>query len=90
MPRYVVQHGYSSWRDGVPWGRWEAGQVIDLREVDADWVNTDSPGCLAVEAQPQPADAASEADAEADDTQREATPARNRQHRGGKTRGASA
>jgi len=82
--QYEVRHAYRSSRDGQQFGPWRAGEVIELSEADADWVNRDSPGCLlaaggVVEGAPPPE---SEADAE-----RQKPPGRNRQHRGSPNRG---
>lgn len=77
MPAYEVKHGYRSRRDGQDYGPWEAGQTVELTEADAEWVNRDSPGCLA-EAEP----------AKADKPERAKQPAADRQHRGGANRGA--
>lgn len=54
MPRYVVNQRYGSMRDGKQWGPWQAGLVIDLSEADAEWLNTDSPGVLSLEVEPEP------------------------------------
>lgn len=77
MGDYTVQHSYRSTRDGQEFGPWVAGDVVQLGRADAEWVNRDSPGCLAtvVEAEPAP-------------TKRQAPPAANRQHRAGRNRGA--
>lgn len=60
MPRYVAQHRYGAKRDGQQFGPWVAGTEVDLSERDAEWVNRDSPGCLAevgaeLDAAPPPA-----------------------------------
>lgn len=66
MPAYTVNHGYRSYRDGIQYGPYEAGTVIELTEADAEWLNRDSPGALTpVTAEPE----------------REARPAVNRQHK---------
>lgn len=80
MPLYVVQHRYSSYRDGQRFGPWEAGEKVDLRDEDAAWINRDSEGCVAPhkpEPEPEPKTAA-----------RQQPAAKDRQHRGGSTRGA--
>lgn len=85
MPRYIVQHRYASMRDGDRWGPWDAGQPIDLSEADAAWVNTDSPGCLALpEPEPEPEPPTDE-DPEPQ-PERQQTTTVNRQHRSGRTR----
>jgi hypothetical protein len=76
MAQYAVVHAYTAQRDGQRFGPWQAGDVIDLDPADADWVNRDSPGCL------QPADAAP-----AEGAERQKPASRDRQHRGGQTRG---
>lgn len=76
MGDYTVQHNYRSTRDGQEYGPWVAGDVVQLDRADADWVNRDSPGCLA-EPEPEPKPA-----------KRQAAPAADRQHRGGRNRGA--
>lgn len=78
MSRWVVNHPYWSWRDGQQWGPWVEGDVVDLADVDAEWVNRDSPGALVAEGAPEPESAPA----------RQQRPAANRQHRGGRTRGA--
>jgi len=52
MPRYLVNHHYGSMRDGKQWGPWQAGLVIDLSPADVEWLNTDSPGVLSLEVEP--------------------------------------
>ena len=78
MPRYTVAHSYSSYRDGQGFGPWPAGQVVDLAEADAAWVNRDSPGALAPGAPPEVVEDPPAA--------RQQPPARDRQHRGGRAR----
>lgn len=46
MADYTVNHRYTSRRDGVQFGPYEPGTVVQLDESDAEWVNRDSPGCL--------------------------------------------
>jgi hypothetical protein len=46
MPRYVAGHAYTARRDGHTFGPWAAGDVVELDQADADWVNRDSPGAL--------------------------------------------
>lgn len=72
MPRYEVQRPYSSRRDGKQYGPWVEGDVPDLTDEEVEWLNRDSPGVLAAE-KPKPAE-------------RDATPAKDRQHRSGRTR----
>lgn len=49
--RYIVQHAYRSRRDGRDFGPWEEGESVELdNELDAEWVNRDSPGTLEPEA----------------------------------------
>lgn len=90
MPRYIVQHRYSSSRDGALWGPWAAGQPIDLRPEDAAWCNTDSPGLLVeyVEPEPDPEPAVEEADTPEEPAERNTAPAKDRMHRGGRRRTA--
>jgi hypothetical protein len=73
MAEYKVNHRYRSNRDGKTFGPYEPDTNVDLEEADADWVNRDSPGCLT----------ALEATAKADG---EAPPAKDRAHKGGRTR----
>jgi hypothetical protein len=75
MPRYRVNHRYSSYRDGRRFGPWEAGETVELEEADAAWVNRDSGGCLEAD-QPKPEPA------------RQQPKTADRQHRGGANRGA--
>lgn len=46
MTAYTVRHGYASRRDGRAFGPWSVGERVDLDEVDAVWVERDSPGVL--------------------------------------------
>ena len=46
MPRYVVQHRYSSVDSGVVIGPFAAGDEVELDVERAEWVNRDSPGAL--------------------------------------------
>lgn len=77
MPRYTVQHRYSARRDGQTLGPWVEGDETELTGDEAAWVNRDSPGTLA-----PVVDKPSTKPAE-----REAEPAKDRQHRGGRNRG---
>lgn len=86
MPRYRFNHRYLSQRDGVQWGPFDAGQEIDLREEDADWLDRDSPGCLSPVVDAPPA-AEPEPESESE-PERDAVPARDRMHRGGRRRAA--
>jgi hypothetical protein len=51
MPRYIVQHFYKSHV-----AEYQAGLVVELDGVTADWFNRDSPGVLKliVDAPPEP------------------------------------
>lgn len=75
MARWTVAHRYRSSRDGQAYGPWMPGDVVDLDDDVAEWVNRDSPGCLQAE-QPEVAERAK-------------PPGRDRQHRGGTNRGRS-
>lgn len=77
MPGYQVIHAYRATRDGQQFGPWKKGEVVELTEHDADWVNRDSPGCLTA--------AAAEGEAPARQKQAGA----DRQHRGGRNRSSS-
>lgn len=103
MGKYEVNHRYQSYRDGAQYGPYEPGTVIDLDDVDAEWVNRDSPGALSPvglepalipapqlsEVDEDTADPGEEDSPESDeDTERAAPPARNRQHKGGRNRSA--
>jgi hypothetical protein len=68
---YTVQHAYSSFRDGQPFGPWVEGDTVDVESGDADWVNRDSPGCLKSVAPAK---------------ERASKPDPNRQHRGSANR----
>lgn len=50
MPTYKLNHAYESYRDGVRFGPWQAGEVVNLDVDDAEWVERDSPGALKVAA----------------------------------------
>lgn len=78
--QYKVQHSYHS--VGVQLGPWRAGDVVELEDAVAEWVNRDSPGCLLA------ASAAPEATAPADEPVRQKPAGQNRQHRGGANRGS--
>lgn len=45
MARFVVAHRYASRRDGQQFA-WTGGEVVELDDADAEWVNRDSPGVL--------------------------------------------
>lgn len=81
MGRYVVRHSYTSYRDGQLFGPWAAGDTIELSEADAEWVNRDSPACLAAPGKPEPV--------KPEPAERQKPPAKDRQHRGAANRGAS-
>jgi len=79
--KYTINHAYSSRRDGQQFGPWQAGDVVELEPADAEWVNRDSPGCLAE------AKAKAKAETKADDGgERQQQPTADRQHRGGRNR----
>lgn len=85
MARYQLNHAYSAFRDGQRFGPWVAGDVVELTEQDAAWMNRDSPGCLTTPADEPPAD-----DPPADDPPARRKPAgANRQRRGGADRNSS-
>lgn len=46
MTEFEVLHAYRASRDGRQFGPWKPGDVVELAEDDAAWVNRDSPGCL--------------------------------------------
>lgn len=73
MSRYELNHAYGSARDGLRFGPWQAGEVVDLDPADAEWIERDSPGALT--------------EVKAKAKEREQPPAADRQHRGGRTRG---
>ena len=56
MAEYIVGHRYESFRDGQRFGPYLPGDTVDLTEVDAEWVNRDSPGTLTpvADAEPEP------------------------------------
>jgi len=76
MAKYTVNHTYRSRRDGVDFGPYEPGAVVELDPADAEWVNRDSPGCLT-------AGATVEIKVEPD---AEIVGALNRMHKGGRKR----
>lgn len=86
MPRYQICHSYRSFRDGQSYGPWEAGGVIDLSEADADWVNRDSPGTLALPEAAVEAEPDTPVEEPAKPKTRQQRPARDRQQRGGADR----
>lgn len=46
MARYRVSHVYAAYRDGQHYGPWTPGEVVELDQDVAEWVNRDSPGVL--------------------------------------------
>lgn len=49
MPRYTVNQNYCAERSDsslTVFGPWAAGDVVEVDEVDAEWVNADSAGTL--------------------------------------------
>jgi hypothetical protein len=82
MPQYQLKHAYTSRRDGRTFGPWAVGDVVDLDQDDADWIDRDSPGALTT---PAAADPEPEPEPEAE---RAAKPTPNRQRKGGPNRGA--
>lgn len=92
MPRYEVQHLYSSFSgsQGAPWLK---GATVDLDEARAAWINVDSPGTLVlVPEEPEPEAEPDQAEQDDADTASEPAtaeaekPGRNRQHRPNRTR----
>ena len=73
MAEYTFGWAYTARRDGITFGPYEAGQVTELDDADAEWINRDSPGILdQPEPEPEP-----ERQAEPKPN-RQAKPARNR------------
>jgi hypothetical protein len=89
MSEYHVNHRYGATRDGIKFGPYEPGHTVELSEVDAEWVNRDSPGTLSSVAEAE--DDAAEAPEVAADaaTDGEAPPVADRAHRGGRRRAGS-
>lgn len=75
MKLYEIQHAYRSFCDGQHYGPWEKGEVVELDDETAEWLERDSPGVL----KPAKAPAKSE---------RAKPPTADRQHRGGTNRGS--
>lgn len=49
MPRYTVNQNYRAERSDATltvFGPWAAGDVVEVDEADAEWVNADSDGTL--------------------------------------------
>lgn len=49
MPRYTVNHAYAAERTDAnltTFGPWAEGDVVEVDEADAEWVNADSAGTL--------------------------------------------
>jgi hypothetical protein len=46
MPLFKVESSYSSYHDGRQFGPYEPGEVVELEQADAEWVNRDAPGTL--------------------------------------------
>jgi hypothetical protein len=76
MGMYTVNRRYFSRRDGINFGPYAEGDVVELDPADAEWLNRDSPGVVTEVAKPK-AERAPE---------RQAAPAPNRQHKGGRNR----
>lgn len=87
MPKYVVGHEYESQEDGVRFGPWEAGTELDLSPDEADALNSDSPGVVALKVV-EPESVAETEVVKPDEPVREKTPAKNRQHTSGPNRSA--
>ncbi len=79
MASYAVNHRYTARRDGQTFGPYEPDTTIELDEADAEWINRDSPGTLT--------DVAATGVTSKVDTDGEADPAKDRQHKGGRKRG---
>jgi hypothetical protein len=73
---FTVVHAYTARRDGLQFGPWQPGDVVNLEPADAEWVLRDSPGSLT------PVDAGP-----AEVAERQQPAGRDRQHRGGQNRG---
>ncbi|NMO52023.1 hypothetical protein HH310_12550 [Actinoplanes sp. TBRC 11911] len=91
MARYQVAHKYRSTRDGQQFGPYLVGDVVELSDEDAAWVNRDSPGCLEAEkpAKPEPDPDPEPDPADDAEPEREKPPTPNRQRRGGANRSSS-
>lgn len=46
MPEYKATRVYASYRDGVHYGPYTPGEVVELTEEIAEWIERDSPGLL--------------------------------------------
>lgn len=46
MGTYKLNGSYEAYRDGVRFGPWVKGDLVNLDEADAEWVERDSPGVL--------------------------------------------
>lgn len=90
MAKFKVGQRYSANRDGQSVGGWPVGLVVDLDVELAMWVLRDSPGTLTpyVEATPE-AEPAPGPETPVEEPARDATPAKDRMHRGGRRRAAS-
>lgn len=87
MPQYVIKHAYRSARDGVALGPWAAGDTVELSEADAEWLERDSPGVVAVPYVAPVVEVPAVVD-EIEQVERQQSPVRDRQARGGRNRGA--
>lgn len=72
MARYTLNHNYRSFRDGVQYGPWAAGDEVELTDADAEWLERDSPGVLT--------------EVKSKSAERQQQPTADRQHRGGRNR----
>lgn len=54
MAAYRVHHVYYSFRDGVHYGPWTPGEIVDLEPETAEWMNRDSEGVVELVVREQP------------------------------------
>jgi hypothetical protein len=46
MGTWKLNHAYESYRDGIRFGPWAKGDLVNLDDADAAWVERDSAGAL--------------------------------------------
>ena len=91
MPQYVIGHAYKAMRDGQALGPWRSGECVELSEADAAWLNIDSPGvvvAVVVEIAPPAVEVVDEVSPVDAEVVRQQPPARDRQAKSGRNRGA--
>lgn len=82
MNTYVVVHNYAAQRDGKRYGPLRPGELIELSDEEAAWIEADSPGALKL----PDADPAEDTTTVPVDQEPAEETKPNRAHKGGRTR----